>query len=157
MLVGEAPGKQEDLQGLPFVGPSGKFLDSLLKSVKLSRKDIYITSSVKCRPPKNRTPRPDELRICKTNWLDRQISLIAPKIIVLLGKTAVKQVLSLDANLNRLHGQLISKDHLHCFITFHPAAAMRFPQIGAKTQKDFRKLKQLLNTQTDLFSNCIAT
>jgi uracil-DNA glycosylase family 4 len=102
MLIGEAPGKEEDMRGLPFVGRSGAFLDKLLKTANLSREQIYITSSVKYRPPKNRIPHANELSVCKAAWLDRQISLIRPKLIVLLGKTAVKQVTGISGKIGLL-------------------------------------------------------
>ncbi len=143
IFVGEAPGREEDLQGRPFVGRSGKFLDGLLKDAGLSRQHIYITSAVKCRPPRNRAPRVDELRICKANWLDKQIRLINPKIIVLLGKTSLRQVLGKKGNLSRLHGEVFSQNGMCCLVTFHPAAGMRFSQIKRKMKYDFKKLKTL--------------
>ncbi len=144
VFVGEAPGKEEDECGRPFVGRSGRFLDGLLKGIDISRHQIYITSAVKCRPPENRTPHADELRICKVNWLDRQISLINPKIIVLLGKIPLKQMLGRKDNLNNLHGQVFKREGRSYFVTFHPAAAMRFPQIRRKMRNDFKILKNLL-------------
>lgn len=143
-FVGEAPGKEEDEQGRPFVGRSGRFLNDILRSIGLSRQQIYITSAVKCRPPENRTPHVDELRICKVNWLDRQIFLINPKIVVLLGKTALKQILRQEGNLSRLHGRLFEHNGRSYFVTFHPAAAMRFPQIRRKMKHDFKILKELM-------------
>jgi DNA polymerase len=143
VLVGEAPGREEGLRARPFVGRSGRFLDGLLEEAGLSRRHIYITSAVKCRPPRNRIPRTDELGICKANWLDRQIRLIRPKIIVLLGKTSVIQLLGLKGNLSRLHGQVFGQKGICCLVTFHPAAAMRFPQIRRKMKHDFKKLKTL--------------
>lgn len=142
--VGEAPGKEEDKRGRPFVGRSGRFLDGLLKDIDISRHQIYITSAVKCRPPENRTPHADELRICKVNWLDRQISLINPKIIVLLGKIPLKQMLEQKDNLNRLHGRVFKREGHSYFVTFHPAAAMRFPQIRRKMKNDFKILENLI-------------
>ena len=147
MFVGEAPGKEEDLQGLPFVGRSGKFLNLILELVKLPRNELFITSSVKCRPPENRTPRDDELKICKANWLDRQISLVNPGIIVLLGKVALKQVLSKKDNLLRLHGKIYRYDSRNYFVTFHPSAAMRFSKIKKQFITDLKKLKALLGKQ----------
>ena len=141
MIVGEAPGKEEDLQGRPFVGRSGKFLDLLFDITCFLRKDFYITSSVKCRPPKNRTPRPKELKICKQNWLNKQISIIDPEIIVLLGKVALKQVLGASSKLDKFHGRLIRYDGLTCFPTYHPAAAMRFPKVRKNMLQDFKILK----------------
>lgn len=152
MFIGEAPGKEEDEQGRPFVGRSGRFLDNLLESIGISRHQIYITSAVKCRPPENRTPHVDELRICKVNWLDRQISLVDPKVVVLMGNTALKQmaqaiprrILGQESNISRLHRQLFEHNGRSYFVTFHPAAAMRFPQIKRKMKSDFRILKNLI-------------
>jgi DNA polymerase len=142
MFIGEAPGKEEDKCGRPFVGRSGKFLDGLLKSIGISRHQIYITSAVKCRPPKNRHPHVDELRICKVNWLNRQISLVDSKIVVLLGNIALKQALALgqESSLRWLRGRLFKHDGHNHFVTFHPAAAMMFPQIRRKMKNDFKVL-----------------
>ena len=143
VFIGEAPGAEEAKLGRPFVGRSGRFLDGLLGEVGLSRRDIYITSSVKCRPPRNRTPRTDDLRICKANWLDKQISLIRPKMIVLLGKMSVRQVLGLKGNLSGFHGKVLCQNRIRCLVTFHPAAGMRFPQIKKEMKHDFKRLKTL--------------
>jgi uracil-DNA glycosylase family 4 len=142
MIIGEAPGKEEDIQGHPLVGRSGKFFDSLLEKTGLSRKDIYITSSVKCRPQNNRTPHANELKICKHAWLDKQIACLNPKIIVLLGKVSVKQVLGADLKLDTIHGLIIRHNNLSCFPTYHPAAGMRFPKVRTKMFQDFKKLKR---------------
>ena len=143
-FVGEAPGKDEDEQGRPFIGRSGKFLDKLFDKIDLSRNNIFITSSVKCRPPNNRTPRTKEFEICKNSWLDKQISLIDPRIVVLLGKVPLLQVLGNKQNMDELHGRKISHHGRIYFITYHPAAAMRFPQIRKKIIHDFQLLKKLL-------------
>lgn len=142
-FVGEAPGKDEDEQGRPFVGRSGKFLDRLFDKTGLARNHIYITSSVKCRPPNNRAPRIKELEICKNSWLDRQISLVDPGIVVLLGKVPLFQILRTKQNLDELHGCTINCNGRIYFITYHPAAAMRFPQIRRKIMHDFQMLKKL--------------
>ena len=133
-FLGEAPGKEEDKKGLPFVGRSGKFLERLLDEIGMSRREAYITSSVKCRPPNNRTPLANELEICKNAWLDRQISLIAPKIVVTLGKAASYQVSGTKQNLDSIHGRTIRRNGRIYFATYHPAAAMRFPQIRKKPE-----------------------
>jgi uracil-DNA glycosylase family 4 len=143
-FIGEAPGKEEDERGRPFVGRSGKFLERLFDKTGLARNHIYITSSVKCRPPNNRTPRSKELEICKNFWLNRQILLIDPRIVVLLGKVPLFQVLGNKQNLDELHGCTISYNGRIYFITYHPAAAMRFPQLRRKITHDFQTLKKLL-------------
>jgi uracil-DNA glycosylase family 4 len=143
-FVGEAPGKNEDEQGRPFVGLSGKFLDKLLEKGGLSRSGIFVTGSVKCRPPKNRTPKNDELKICRENWLNRQIEIINPRLIVLLGRVALKQLLGEEGNLEKIHGQVRQSNGRKCFITFHPAAAMRFPKVRRKMERDLVKVSETM-------------
>jgi DNA polymerase len=148
-LLGEAPGKMEDLLGLPFVGRSGKYLDQMLKNIELLRTDIYITSSVKCRPPENRKPLPNELEICKRNWLDKQLEILNPKLVVLLGKTALKQITGRTENLLDCHGEVFKQQGRKYLITFHPASAMRFAKIEKPMKQDFRKLKLLAEELND--------
>ncbi|OQA03431.1 MAG: Uracil DNA glycosylase superfamily protein [Planctomycetes bacterium ADurb.Bin401] len=146
LFIGEAPGNMEDKTGKPFTGMSGKFLDLMLNEIDMKRQQFYITSSVKCRPPKNRPPKDDELAICKENWLNKQIYLIKPQLIVLLGKTALKQMLGLNENLVNCHGRIIDYHGIECLITFHPAASMRFPKIRKEMKKDFQRFKEMINT-----------
>lgn len=140
-FLGEAPGRQEDKQGKPFIGKSGKYLDELLANNEIIRERVFITSSVKCRPPGNRKPTTDELKTCKKNWLDKQISIINPKLIVLLGKTAVFQISGRNDNLLLCHGEIFEQGGRKCLITFHPASAMRFPKIAKWMKMDFEKLR----------------
>ena len=142
MLVGEAPGQVEDSQGRPFVGPSGRFLIKLLEQNGLSREDVFITNSVKCRPPNNRFPHVKELEICKRSWLLRQIELVDPKVIVLLGRAPLRQLLGDQVTITQLHGQFLRKDGRLYLIQYHPAAALRSPEIRATMQQDFRKIKE---------------
>jgi uracil-DNA glycosylase len=144
MFLGEAPGKAEDLSGLPFVGRSGIFFNNLLSSFGIDRQTVYITSAVKCRPPANRNPFDDELQICKNNWLDKQISLVDPKLIVMLGKVPLKQIFNRTDNLDALHGRILEQNGRHFLVTFHPAAAMRFPKVEKKMKEDFEILKRLV-------------
>jgi len=141
-FVGEAPGKQEDKTGRPFVGRSGDYLNRLLKKNNISRKKVFITGAVKCRPPSNHAPTSKELEICKKLYLDRQIEIIKPKLIVVLGTTALKSLLN-KTRLKSLHGKTITKNNQEYFITYHPAAAMRFPKINRLMKKDFQKLKTI--------------
>lgn len=143
MLVGEAPGAREDIEGHPFVGRSGAFLDMMLDRVALHRRDVFITSAVKCRPPSNRPPRPDELATCKAAWLDEQIALVDPSIIVLLGATAVRQTLGRAPALSELHGTTRVEGGRTYFITYHPASAMRFPQARRAVDRDLAALESL--------------
>jgi DNA polymerase len=144
MFVGEAPGAQEDEVGRPFVGPSGRFLDELLAEYNLRRDAIFITSSVKCRPPGNRPPHAEELAICKQRWLVPQIELINPRVIVLLGAVAVRQVLGWTGELRDLHGRTEQLGGRICAITYHPAAGMRFPDVRRTMRQDFRQFSALL-------------
>lgn len=144
MLVGEAPGAKEDESGRPFCGMSGRFLDGVLAEAGLRREDLFITSSVKCRPPGNRTPHAGELSTCLKLWLEPQIELLDPDLIVLLGRTPARQVLGDAGRLDDLHGRLRRRDGRRCLITYHPAAAMRFPGPRAAIRADFGKVARLL-------------
>ena len=140
MLIGEAPGKKEDLLGKPFCGLAGKFLDVVLKELNLSRKDIFITSVIKCRPPKNRKPKRDEIESCKL-FLSQQIEILKPKLIVLLGQVALETFFK-NKKISNAHGSFLKKGKLKFFVTFHPAAGMRFPKIRKLIFKDLEKLKE---------------
>ena len=142
-FVGEAPGNEEDRQGLPFVGRSGKFLDELLKIANIKRKDVFITGSVKCHPTTNRTPILIELTTCKHLWLEKQIEIIKPKLVVVLGSIALKSLLN-ETKIQPLHGKVIKKNNQRYFITYHPSAGMRFPAIKKKMIDDFIILKTII-------------
>ena len=139
MFIGEAPGRREDELGRPFVGMAGKFLNKLLSEINLKRQHVYITSVIKCRPPRNRNPYVDEIAACQ-NWWIKQIEIIKPKKIVLLGVCAFKTVLG-AGKLKDLRGKWIVKNHIKYLPTYHPAAGMRFSRIRKKMKKDFRKIK----------------
>src|SRR5262249_15241942 len=119
MLIGEAPGRQEDEQGHPFVGAAGKFLDQVLDGTKLDRNDLFITNTVKCRPPKNRPPKGPEIEICTSNYLFHQIELIDPKLIMVLGGIAAKAVLGIK-NVSESRGKVIRKDGRKYIVAYHP-------------------------------------
>lgn len=140
MLVGEAPGAREDEEGRPFIGSSGKFLDKLLEDAGIPRERLYITSAVKCRPPGNRSPHVDELRVCRERWLERQFGLVAPALVVLLGRTAVRQVLGRDDKLADLRGAPIEDAGRRHLVTYHPAAGMRFPDKAAAMRADLARV-----------------
>ncbi|HLF54969.1 MAG TPA: uracil-DNA glycosylase [Candidatus Nanoarchaeia archaeon] len=131
MFIGAAPGRMEDLTGKPFVGRSGKFLTKLMNKIGLRREKVFITSVEKHFPPKNRPPKKKEIETCKP-YLIRQLEIISPEIVVLLGKTA----------------ETVKNEHIlknkKILITAHPSAGMRFPKIAQKMRKDFQKLKQML-------------
>jgi len=142
MFIGESPGKQEDLTGRPFVGRSGQLLTQLLEQIGLKREDVFITSVVKCRPPGNRNPSQKEIDI-SLPWLYKQIDLIRPKIIVLLGGIALKALLGFNT-IGKYSGKIIVRDGYKFFLTYHPAAGLRFPKIKRLLQEDFKKLKKYL-------------
>lgn len=144
MMVGEAPGKEEDLSGRPFCGPAGDFFDLLLADAGIPRDDLYVTSAVKCRPPGNRNPRMDELETCRELWLWQQIELVDPDLIVLLGKVPALQILGERGRLRDLHGNLRTLNGRHYLPTYHPAAAMRFPEPEEGLREDFQQLADFL-------------
>lgn len=144
MFVGEAPGAREDEEGRPFVGMSGAFLDDLLAEVGIERASVYITSVVKCRPPGNRNPRADETGTCIPAWLHRQIALIDPEIIVVLGGVAFQALFGENTPLKDVHGEIRERDGRQWLITYHPASAMRFPEPREGMRADFRTLAEML-------------
>jgi uracil-DNA glycosylase len=136
LFVGEGPGADEDAQGEPFVGQAGKLLDSMLAAMKLKRgKNVYIANIVKCRPPNNRTPAADEIAQCLP-YLERQIDLIQPKLIVALGKTAATALLGKEATLGSLRGTLHDYHGIPLIVTYHPAYLLRSPTEKAKAWQD---------------------
>ena len=147
MFVGEAPGFHEDQQGLPFVGQAGKLLDKLLAGIGLERTQVYVCNVLKCRPPGNRDPVPDEKEACEP-YLFRQVELIRPKVIASLGNHATKQLSGKDIGITRVHGQqqrirLGSLDVL-LYPLYHPAAALYTPAMLKVLEEDFAKLPELL-------------
>ena len=141
LFIGEGPGENEDLQGEPFVGRAGKLLDRMLEAVGLSRKhNIYIANMVKCRPPQNRDPLPEEQQAC-AHWLSEQIRLINPKIVVCLGRIAAFHFISPDFKVTRQHGEFMEKDGILYMGMFHPAAILRNPNQKPITFEDFIKLR----------------
>jgi uracil-DNA glycosylase len=144
MLVGEAPGEAEDTEGRPFVGRAGRFVDQMLSQIGLTRARVFLTNSVKCRPPQNRAPRDDELNVCR-ELLDRQIDVIAPAMVVLLGAAAIRQRFGGAPRLSALHGEVRTHGGRTYFLTYHPASAMRFPKIGKAMKGDVELLMMLLH------------
>jgi DNA polymerase len=141
MLIGEGPGEQEDLQGVPFVGPAGKLLDNMLEMIDLDRTQVYIANMVKCRPPHNRDPRPDEMAACR-HWLDRQIALVDPKLIVCLGRIAAKALIRDDFRITREHGQWFDLGGRKALATFHPSALLRDPARRPDAFMDLREIRK---------------
>ncbi len=145
MFVGEAPGFNEDLQGRPFVGQAGKLLDKTLAGIGIDRQDVYITNIVKFRPPDNRDPFPDEIEACR-DWLDRQIAIIDPKIIVTLGRFSMAKFMP-DVSISGVHGLPRMFGKYIIMPMYHPAAALRGGTVMNLFVQDFNKLKSLLNPQ----------
>lgn len=141
MFVGEGPGEQEDLQGRPFVGRSGQLLDKMLDAVGLDRnKNIYIANIVKCRPPKNRDPLPEEQAMC-IDWLRNQFLLIRPQIIVCLGRIAAMKLIREDFRITKEHGEFFDRNGVLMMATLHPAALLRNPNQKPEAFEDFLKLR----------------
>lgn len=144
VFVGEAPGRNEDLKGQPFVGSGGKLLDTLLENVGLKRDEVYITNVVKCRPPKNRKPKRDEVEICTSNYLEKQIQLLKPRLICTLGATALEHFTG-KKEMNPNHGKLVkSKSGIPVLPTFHPAAVFRNRPLKSLLQNDLKKIRKIL-------------
>ena len=142
MFVGEGPGENEDLQGEPFVGRGGKLLDKYLEAIELDRKkNIYIANMVKCRPPKNRDPLPEEQDKC-IGWLREQTRLLRPKIIVCLGRISAQRLISKDFMVTKQHGEFIEKGGIFFMGTFHPAALLRNPNQKPDALEDFLALRK---------------
>jgi len=144
MFVGEAPGFYEDKQGIPFVGAAGKLLTELLESVDLSRSEIYIANVIKCRPPQNRNPQPDEVDTCKP-FLLQQIHIIKPKLVCSLGNFAMQTLLEKKTGITKVRGQVFQRPNFILFPLFHPAAALHQPNLMDPLREDFQKLKQVLD------------
>lgn len=145
LFVGEGPGEQEDLSGEPFVGRAGQLLDKYLEAIGLSRKEnIYIANMVKCRPPQNRDPKPEEQDIC-INWLREQVRLLRPKIIVCLGRISAQRLISPNYKVTQEHGQFFEKNGVLMMGTFHPAALLRDPRRKPDALEDFIKLRDKIN------------
>lgn len=149
MVVGEAPGANEDAQGLPFVGAAGKLLDLLLRCVDLSREeDVYICNVIKCRPPGNRNPTADEIAACSP-WLHRQVELVAPQVILAVGTFAGQLLSGSEEPLGRLRGELRAYRGIPLVVTYHPAALLRNSGWILPTWEDLQLLRQLLGSTPD--------
>lgn len=145
LFIGEGPGENEDLQGEPFVGRGGQLLDKMLAAVDLDRKkNIYIANIVKCRPPKNRDPLPEEQEAC-IEWLRNQVALIRPKIIVCLGRISAMRIIKPDIKITKEHGQFFEKNGVLMMATLHPAALLRNPNQKPAAFEDFLKLREKID------------
>ncbi len=144
MFVGEAPGYYEDREGKPFVGAAGQLLESLLQEVGLKRADVYIANVLKCRPPKNRNPQPEEIEMCKP-YLYRQIEIIQPRVIGTLGNFATQLLLGKKIGITKIRGQHFQVQNFFIFPMLHPAAALHREQFRESVQEDFRNLRAFLD------------
>jgi len=142
LFIGEAPGWHEDQQGRPFVGPAGQFLEQLLSSIGLRRDEVYIANVVKCRPPQNREPLPAEVEACRT-WLDRQVALIRPRMIVTLGRHSLSRYFPTET-IGKVHGKPRQLDGVLYYPMYHPAAALHQGSLRQTIEADMLKIPQIL-------------
>ncbi len=142
MFIGEGPGFHEDKQGRPFVGAAGQFLEELLSNINLKRDAVFITNVVKCRPPANRDPEPDEIEACR-GYLERQIELIQPKMVVTLGRFSMARYFP-NAKISQIHGQPKKMEGVIYYPMYHPAAALHQPSLRRTVQEDMKRIPQLL-------------
>jgi uracil-DNA glycosylase len=142
MFIGEAPGYHENQQGRPFVGPAGQLLDELLASIGLKRPDVFIANVVKCRPPANRDPQPEEIAAC-SEYLDAQIAIIKPKVIVTLGRYSMARFFP-GESISKIHGVARQHGGITCFAMYHPAAALHQPTLRQTLFRDMAKLPEIV-------------
>jgi DNA polymerase len=142
LFIGEAPGRHEDQQGRPFVGSAGQFLDQLLASIDLRREEVYIANVIKCRPPQNRDPLPSEIQACR-KWLDRQIELIHPKMIVTLGRYSLARYFP-NESIGKIHGKARKSGDVIYYPMYHPAAALHQGSLRQIIEADMLRIPQLL-------------
>ena len=147
MFIGEAPGRSEDEKGKPFVGAAGRILDDLLKKAGIERSQVFITNIVKCRPPNNRVPEEDELIACRP-YLDRQIALIKPKVICILGRTAYSSILG-ASSITASRGKIIERSGQKYFSTFHPAAIIYNKSLRSTLEADLKRLAAEINKKEE--------
>jgi DNA polymerase len=144
LIIGEAPGRDEDLQGEPFVGRAGQLLNAMLAAIGLDREQVYIANILKCRPPDNRDPRPEEAAACNP-WLQQQIELIRPSVILALGRVAAHNLLNTEQSLGALRGKQHSYAGIPLLVSYHPAYLLRKPVEKRKSWQDLKHVKLLLN------------
>jgi DNA polymerase len=147
VIVGEAPGADEDAKGEPFVGRAGQLLNKILDAVEFKREEVYICNILKCRPPGNRNPMPEEINLCEP-YLKKQLDLIKPKLILILGKVAADTLLNLKQPLNKMRGKVHYYNGIKTMVTFHPAALLRNPNWKRPTWEDLQQFKKLYEELT---------
>ncbi len=143
MFIGEGPGAQEDRQGVPFVGPAGELLTRIIQAIEMRREEVYIANIVKCRPPGNRDPQPDEVAACR-GWLQRQIETVRPRVIVMLGRVAAQTLLGSDESLGRMRGRWHRVLGIDARATYHPAALLRSASWKRPTWEDMQEVRDRL-------------
>jgi uracil-DNA glycosylase family 4 len=143
MIIGEAPGAEEDRQGKPFVGRAGQLLTEMLRSIGFSREEVFIANILKCRPPQNRDPEISEVAEC-TPYLKKQIELISPKLLVAVGRIAAHFLLETKTSLSKLRGQTYAFNNIPLLVTFHPAYLLRSPLDKSKAYEDLKKVKEMM-------------
>jgi DNA polymerase len=148
MFIGEGPGYDEDVQGRPFVGRAGQLLTKILQSIKLKREEVYITNIIKCRPPQNRNPEPDEIQSCHP-FLMKQISVIQPKIICALGTFSAHTLLNTETKITSLRGKFYNLEGIKVIPTYHPAFLLRNPEKKREVWEDMKKISDLLGSEVD--------
>lgn len=146
MFIGEAPGEQEDLSGVPFVGRAGQLLDKFLAAVDIKREDVYIANILKCRPPKNRDPLPEEEDAC-IDYLREQVALINPKVIVCLGRISAMRLIKPDFKITKEHGVWFKKGNYLMTAVYHPAALLRDPRKKEDMLEDMKRIKEKLSEE----------
>lgn len=148
MFIGEGPGADEDKQGIPFVGKAGQLMNNAFQALKINREDVYIANIVKCRPPSNRVPEDDEVQMC-LNYLRNQVILIKPKIIVLLGSTALKNILGKEYVITAVRGNWMEKNGIKYMPTWHPAALLRDENKKVEFWQDLKEAKKYIDNNID--------
>ncbi|HPF20486.1 MAG TPA: uracil-DNA glycosylase [Syntrophomonas sp.] len=147
IFIGEGPGSDEDEQGVPFVGRAGQLLNQILAAAELKREEVYITNVVKCRPPGNRLPNPDEVKVCRS-YLEAEIRIIKPHIIVCLGAMATQTVVDPKARIGQLRGRWLQRNGIRIMPTYHPAALLRNPSYKRPVWEDFKLIRDVYKTLT---------
>ena len=150
MFIGEGPGRDEDLTGRPFVGRAGQLLDKMIAAIGRSREEVYIANVVKCRPPRNRDPQPAEQDAC-AEWLERQIALVNPRLIVCLGRIAAMAMIKPDFRITREHGQWFARDGRRYMAMYHPSALLRDPSKRPETFEDLVSLRQAIREACNIY------
>ncbi|HYG65782.1 MAG TPA: uracil-DNA glycosylase [Thermoanaerobaculia bacterium] len=143
MFIGEGPGAEEDRQGLPFVGAAGELLTRIIQAMEMTRDEVYIANVVKCRPPGNRDPQPDEVAACR-GYLERQIALVRPRVVVALGRIAAQALLGTDSPIGQMRGRWYTIQGVPAMVTYHPAALLRNPALKRPTWEDLQQVRDHL-------------